>query len=113
MIEPIAEVSVTSADDGSRLIRVSGEVDMANADTVGHEIRAAADPATAVTLDLGPVEFFDSSALHMLQQLSAAFDRAGGRLTVAVAPTGIVGRLLTITRMDEYLHVRDPLDSSH
>jgi anti-anti-sigma factor len=105
MIEPLAEVVVTE-HEGAPLIQVRGEVDMANADFVGERIRAAVGPSAAVVLDLDSVEFFDSSALHMLHRLSAEFDQAGGRLTIAAEPGGIVGRLLTITRMNSYLHLR-------
>jgi anti-anti-sigma factor len=107
MTEPLAEVTLVPKDDGP-LIRVTGEVDMANADAIGRQIREAADTASPATLDLGPVTFFDSSALHMLQQLSGEFDRGGGRLTVIVAPDSIVGRLLAITHLDDYLHIGAP-----
>jgi anti-anti-sigma factor len=107
MTEPPAEV-VTTEHEGRPLIRVRGEVDMANADLVGERIREVVSLSAEVVLDLEEIEFFDSSALHMLHRLSAEFDRAGGRLTVAARPGGIVGRLLTITRMDSYLHMREP-----
>lgn len=104
MTEPLAEITLVPQDDGP-LIRVAGEVDMANAEAIGRQIREAAGTASPVTLDLGPVTFFDSSALHMLQQVSGEFDRGGGELTVVVAPDSIVGRLLAITHLDDYLHI--------
>jgi anti-anti-sigma factor len=94
---------------GRTVIRIHGEVDMANADTVGEQIRAAARPSDAVDLDLRGVTFFDSSGLRMLNLLSDAFEQAGGRLTVIAGSDGIVGRLLAITHMDTYLHLRDEL----
>lgn len=107
MTEPIADVTTSTRDTGP-LVRVTGEIDMSNADTVGDQIRAAGIVAP-VELDLSDVGFLDSSALYMLQQLSAEFDRAGGRLTIAVAPGTIVERLLTITHMDALLHIRGSL----
>jgi anti-anti-sigma regulatory factor len=67
-----------------------------------------AGPSGPATVDLGPIEFFDSSALRMLQQVSAEIDRAGGRPTVAVAPGSIVDRLFTMMHMDAYLHLGRP-----
>jgi anti-anti-sigma factor len=105
MTEPLAQVTTTDNGSGP-LITVTGEVDMSNADAVGGQIRDAVSTAAAVTLDLGAVGFFDSSALHMLQLLSGEFDRDGGRLTIEVAAGSIVQRLLAITHMDTYLHIR-------
>ncbi|WP_045745724.1 STAS domain-containing protein [Actinoplanes rectilineatus] len=105
MTDPIADVTTSIHETGVH-VRVTGELDMSNAGTVGDRIRAAGT-STPVDLDLSDIEFLDSSALHMLQQLSAAFDRDGGRLTVAVAPGSIVERLLTITHMDAYLNIRE------
>ncbi len=103
MTEPLATITTT----GSRT-QAAGEIDMSNADLVGTQIRAAADPADPVTLDLSAVTFFDSSALNMLISLSAEFDRAGGKLTVLAAEGSIVERLLTITHMEAYLNLGRP-----
>ena len=104
MTEPLAQVE-TTRDAGRLVVRILGEVDMANADTVGAQVRAAAGPTESAALDLEAVTFFDSSALRMLHRLSNDFDEAGGRLTVVVAPDSIVGRVLAITHMDAYLHL--------
>jgi anti-anti-sigma factor len=104
MTEQLAEVE-TLGDAGRLVVRIRGEVDMANAEAVGDQIRAATDPSQAVDLDLATVTFFDSSALHMLHRLSDGFDQAGGRLTVRATPDSIVGRLLALTHMDTYLHL--------
>jgi anti-anti-sigma factor len=106
MTDPLAQVETTH-DADRPVVRIRGEVDMANADTVGDQIRAATDPSHDLDLDLSTVTFFDSSALRMLHRLSDAFDQAGGRLTVVIAPDSIVGRLLAITHMDAYLHLRE------
>ena len=104
MTETPAEVARTE-EHGQPVVRVRGEVDMVNAELVGEQIRAAVRLDGPVTLDLNQVEFFDSSGLRMLQQLSDELEREGGRLTVVTAPESIVGRLLTLTHMDTYLHV--------
>ena len=74
MTDTHAEVD-RSEHRGHPLVRVRGEVDMANADLVGDQIRAAGRLDGPITLDLSQVGFFDSSGLRMLQQLSAELDR--------------------------------------
>jgi anti-anti-sigma factor len=94
---------------GHPLVRVRGEVDMSNATLVGDQIRTACAGPQPIVLDLEQIEFFDSSGLHMLQTLSHDLEQAGGELTVIAAPDSIVGRLLTLTRMDTQLRVRATL----
>jgi anti-sigma B factor antagonist len=104
MSEPLAVVGTTE-HQGRPLVRVEGEVDISNADSVGEQIRAAGGPAAAVVLDLGAVQFFDSRGLRMLVLLAADLEAAGGRLTVVAPPESIVGRLLTLTALDTRLQV--------
>ncbi|GAB3955953.1 hypothetical protein GCM10027614_66740 [Micromonospora vulcania] len=50
---------------------VSGEVDMATADTMIQT--ALREPAGRITLDLSAVTFFDSAAIHALVRLAQQF----------------------------------------
>jgi len=104
MNAPLAVIG-TAEHHGRPLVRIDGEVDLSNADSIGEQIRAAAGPGASVVLDLGPVRFFDSRGLRMLVRLSDDLGEAGGRLTVVTPPESIVGRLLTLTRLDTYLDV--------
>ncbi|GLW36039.1 STAS domain-containing protein [Actinoplanes regularis] len=106
MTEAQADVQI-SQEAGRSVIRIRGEVDMANADAIGEQVRATTRPSDAVDLDLRGVTFLDSSGLRMLHHLSDAFNQADGRLTVVTAPDDIVGRLLAITHMDTYLYLRN------
>lgn len=108
MTDTQADVDRTE-HEGSALVTVRGEVDMSNADVVGRQIRAAGGPDDAVLLDLSAIQFFDSSALRMLNQLHGELEEAGRQLTIVAPPSGIVGRLLIITTMDAYLRVRGSL----
>src|SRR3954452_18733981 len=101
MTEAQADVEINQ-EAGRSVIRIRGEVDMANADVIDEQIRVATRPAGTAELDLRGVTFLDSNGLRMLHQLSDTFDQAGGRLTVVTTPDGIVGRLLAITHMDTY-----------
>ncbi|TDC73506.1 anti-sigma factor antagonist [Micromonospora sp. KC606] len=70
--------SASAELDGAHLrVVVTGEVDMATADTMLQT--ALREPAERVTLDLRRVTFFDSAAIHAVVRLA---DRLPERLTV-------------------------------
>jgi anti-anti-sigma factor len=87
--------SASAAVDGDRLrVVVTGEVDMATADTM---LQAALrERADRVTLDLTAVTFFDSAAIHAVVQLA---DRFPGALQVL--PSRQVRRVLEISGLGD------------
>ena len=79
--------SATAELDGDQLhVLVTGEVDMATADTMLQT--ALREPAGHVTLDLRAVTFFDSAAIHALVRLA---QRCPGALHRAAVPAGPPG----------------------
>ncbi|MBM0224782.1 MULTISPECIES: STAS domain-containing protein [Micromonospora] len=87
--------SATAEVDGDQLrVLVTGEVDMATADTMLQT--ALREPAGHVTLDLRAVTFFDSAAIHALVRLAQRFP---GALTVL--PSRQVRRVLEISGLGE------------
>jgi anti-sigma B factor antagonist len=76
--------------EGRALVTVAGEVDMSTADAMFRV--ATKDDATAATLDLRGVTFFDSAAIHALLQLAEHY---GERLRVV--PSTQVRRVLEIS----------------
>lgn len=73
---------------------VTGEVDMATADTMLQT--ALRDPASRMTLDLRAVTFFDSAAIHALVRLTQQFSGA-----LAVLPSRQVRRVLEISGLGD------------
>ncbi|WP_406036817.1 STAS domain-containing protein [Micromonospora sp. NBC_00898] len=87
--------SATAEVDGDQLrVLVTGEVDMATADTMLQT--ALREPARHVTVDLRAVTFFDSAAIHALVRLAQRFP---GALTVL--PSRQVRRVLEISGLGE------------
>jgi anti-anti-sigma factor len=99
-----ADFSATGEVVGERVIvTVSGEVDMATADTM---YRAATpDVARAATLDLRAVTFFDSAAIHAVVRLA---QRYGDALEVLTSPQ--VWRVLDISGLSGQAWVRKAAD---
>lgn len=88
---PDPNFSATAAvTDGRATVTVTGEVDMSTADAMRRA--ALPDDASAATVDLRQVTFFDSAAIHALLQLAEHY---GDKLTVL--PSSQVRRVLEIS----------------
>ncbi|WP_229401135.1 STAS domain-containing protein [Micromonospora okii] len=86
---PVFSARTETDGDHVRVV-VSGEVDMATADTMLQTVLR--EPGGQVTLDLRAVTFFDSAAIHAVVRLS---QRYPGSLTVL--PSRQVRRVLEIS----------------
>ncbi|KWV33220.1 anti-anti-sigma factor [Micromonospora rifamycinica] len=91
---PVFSACAEVAGDHAR-VTVTGEVDMATADTMIQT--ALREPARQLTLDLRAVTFFDSAAIHAVVQLAQRFPP--GALTVL--PSRQVRRVLEISGLGE------------
>jgi anti-sigma B factor antagonist len=81
-------------------VRVSGEIDASTAPTLAATLdRVIAAGATAIAVDLGAVDFIDSTGLTTLIAARTQLD-GRGTLTV-VSPSDAVRRLLDLTGLDE------------
>ena len=104
-----------ATDDGSPIVALHGEVDIAAADLVEAAIRDAfgSDGASkTVVVDLRAVTFLDSSGLRALlgaQQGSQAEERR----IVLVRGAELVQRVFRITGLEEqFVFVDDPADAA-
>ncbi|MFI0791159.1 STAS domain-containing protein [Micromonospora rubida] len=86
---PVFSARAETDGDHVRVV-VSGEVDMATADTMLQTVLR--EPAGRVTLDLLAVTFFDSAAIHAVAQLSRRYPDA-----LTVLPSRQVRRVLEIS----------------
>ncbi len=96
-----ASLERVADEDGATVVRLSGELDISNVDA----IRAELDPVVRATthrlvLDLGELQFMDSSGIALLLQ-------AAQRVPAVVTrnPTGIVERILVSSGVTGVLHL--------
>ena len=89
--------------DGSLAVAASGEFDLVNAGDI-HRVLGAAVGASNITLDLGRVEFIDSSGLTALLRV-AEIARHAGRPLNLVRLTSNTRRLIEITGIADFLGV--------
>ena len=64
------------------LIYVRGEIDIATCERLRDAIEPHLGPGQSVILDLGGVEFIDSSGLHVLEQARGVLTADGGSLVL-------------------------------
>ncbi|MFI7382554.1 STAS domain-containing protein [Streptomyces sp. NPDC049813] len=95
----------TTADQGVRIITVSGEIDhQSGAPLRESMLTATAGQAPRVVVDLAAVTFMDSAGLNILLLAHRRTSEAGGWLRLAGAGAG-VRRVLQIVGVDTVLHL--------
>jgi anti-sigma B factor antagonist len=87
----------------AQVVTVSGEIDLATAPQLTRDVARVINRADeSVVLDLGPVAFLDSSALHVIVDLAAHAREKDIRLTILPAHND-VHLPFVITGLDQVL----------
>ena len=95
------------------VVRIAGELDMADADQVGAVLIDAVDSGKPIVrLDLSDLKFADSSAIKAIL-IGAQAAEEGGITYELVNPRGLVKRLLEVTGLDQALLVTNDADGSN
>jgi anti-sigma B factor antagonist len=94
-------VDITFGADGTPTIKLSGEIDMANVDTLRRQIEPVVARAPALVIfDLGALSFMDSSGIALLLQVSAKTGAVRLR-----DPSPLVRRMIDATGLTDVLVV--------
>jgi anti-anti-sigma factor len=97
----------SSADDGSMRIRLSGEIDLANADAVEDQIRAALSPQpSAVSVDLTDLTYLDSAGMRVLYGLASRLHALRIVLELIVPFDAPTRRLIELSGFESIAAVR-------
>lgn len=100
-------MTIDVAHDGNwTVLRVQGDLDMATAGQLTGAAHDAGD-ANGLALDLARVRFIDSTGLRTLLDLRREHERL-----VLLNPSGVVQRLLQLTKTSSLFTVSDVLDGS-
>src|SRR5687767_965746 len=102
---PPPELTTTlEREDGRRILRVSGEVDLVNAHELAAAMAAAAEGDGELVVDLRDVPFMDSTGLRSIIETRERFERDGRPpLRVLVLDDGPVARLLDLVGLRQLL----------
>jgi anti-sigma B factor antagonist len=110
-LEPVQlELSCRTEEDGSQVISVTGELDIATADQAYTYITDVIDcwPAP-VSVDLAGLTFCDASGLGALARVARHARQAGQQLTLTSARPSLV-KIMRITGLDRtFPELRSPV----
>jgi anti-sigma B factor antagonist len=97
--------------DEACLVRLGGELDLYNAQNVRQALTdASADSPKRIVVDLGEVEFIDSTALGVL--IEARSKMTNGQAFLLAAPGLETRRALKISGLDRHFSVHDTVPAA-
>jgi anti-anti-sigma factor len=101
--------SVRTEEDGDALVvRASGDLDLSVAEEFEHELRRAiATDASAVFLDLGKLEFIDSTGLRALIMAAKQSSMNGDNLHILRSVSPAVERAFQVAGLTDSLPFAD------
>ncbi len=92
---------------GTDLIRLTGEIDMANAPYIGREIVSHVQGDAGVVIDLTAVSFLDSAGVRLLDALVGDLDDHGRGIRLVVGETGAARMTLQLCAFRDDLLATD------
>ncbi len=98
----MTDASLTVGHDSADTVRIAvyGEIDMANADEVEHQILGAiSNQLTAVTIDLSGLEYIDSAGIRVLFTLGNRLDILQIVLQLVVPVGSSIRRVIDLSGM--------------
>ena len=101
----VFSISARTVND-ARLLVLSGELDLAGAQTLTRAVADADAMSAVVALDMRGVSFMDSSGLRGLLQAQNRLRAAGSRLLLVQAPKSVL-RVLQLTGTDARFELVD------
>ncbi|WP_433160538.1 STAS domain-containing protein [Kribbella sp. CA-247076] len=105
------ELSVHTTDAGDHVVvRVDGDLDLESAPVLTAELKRLVGPRPLL-LDLGGVDFMDSSGLGVLVGAHKESAAQGGALVIA-APGARVRKIFRITKLHKVFTVHETLDEA-
>lgn len=96
------EVVAESAEGDARMLRLSGELDLATVDKLRDAVKDSLSGSRHLVLDLSGLAFIDSSGLRELYRATTASGRDGWRLEL-VGAQGDVLQTIRMSGMDRVL----------
>ena len=99
-------------EDGRVVVRLSGEIDLSNVESLESQIERAIGNVRDVVIDLTAIDFIDSAGLRLLKRISAAVSGRSASFAVVAPSKSIARSVIDVTRMGDELAVRDSLHSA-
>ena len=110
---PQVSIDVTGADADVVVARVTGEIDLASADTVGGELATAVpNRALGLVLDLSGTSYLDSSGVSLVFELAERLRRRQQQLRLVVPEKAPLRRVLKIVNAAEVVPIVETVDAA-
>ncbi|MBV8217838.1 MAG: STAS domain-containing protein [Solirubrobacterales bacterium] len=108
----LADVQITLVPNAV-IARVTGEVDMSNAEDVGATvIKATPTEAQGVVLDLSGVEYLDSAGIYVIYGMRSSLQARGQTLILVIPPASPVHDSLRLAGAERPGEVAEAVDEA-
>jgi anti-anti-sigma factor len=108
----LADVHITLARH-ALIARVTGEIDMSNAEDVGATvIGATPNEASGVVLDLSDVEYLDSAGIYVVYGMRASLQARGQALVLVIPPGSPVHDALRLSGAERPGEIAETVDDA-
>src|SRR4051812_16140572 len=112
-VEPQISIAVDGADNDVVVARITGEIDLASADTVGGELASAVpNRALGLVLDLSGTSYLDSSGVSLIFELAERLRRRQQQLQLVVPRDAPLLRVLRIVKAADVVPITGSVDEA-
>jgi anti-anti-sigma factor len=111
----VSELGAVEVDarDGVPIMRIRGEMDLSNVDSIGATIReAVGSAAPGLIVDLSQLEYLDSSGVRLLFQVADALEERGRVMRAVVPSTAAIRRVLELADLAQRVPVDETEDAA-
>ena len=112
-LEPLQfRMTAAHVTDGTYVLALAGEIDLAHAPELDDELRALVEEGTTqVIVDLLEVPFLESTGLGVLLKYSRLLRSNGGELTLVTDDVRVM-RVIEITGLGQHFHLERTLSEA-
>lgn len=108
----LADVRITHAP-GALVARLTGEVDMSNAEELGATVMAATPgDARGVVLDLSEVDYLDSAGIYVIHGMRASLQARGQSLVLVIPADSPIHDALRLSGAERPGELVEELDAA-
>jgi anti-anti-sigma factor len=112
-VEPQVSIDVQGAESDVVVARVTGEIDLASADSVGGELSTAVpNRALGLVLDLSGTSYLDSSGVSLIFELAERLRRRQQQLRLVVPDDAPLLRVLRIVNAGGVVAIHPAVDEA-
>jgi anti-anti-sigma factor len=95
------------------IARLTGEIDLSNADGIEQAIVVATpNQAKVILLDLTEVDYIDSAGIHLIYRLRQKLQSRGQAFTLILDAESPAGDALRLAGVIDHLEIRDSVDAA-